>query len=198
MRIRTLTLATVAIASMGVTVLSSAASASAAPAPVKARHCVMNVATGTTACYANFTKALAAATGGAVTDAPADAAAAVKDSRLAARLNASAATKKSGAVANRAAADIVIGIEYEDSDYEDSTLTYSAPSGCTGPVTDVDWVAASLPSGWNDEIGSYQGYGGCWAKHFEHINYGGASFGFDSGRSDMGVLDDEASSIQWS
>ncbi|HEV7649742.1 MAG TPA: hypothetical protein VGP26_16470 [Actinophytocola sp.] len=200
MRIRTFALATAALATMGVTALSTASTAAAteqAPAAQKARNCVVDVSNGTTACYANFTKALAAATGGKVTDAPADASTAVQDPRLAARLNATP-SKKNTSMVNRAAGDIVIGIEYEDSDFEDSSLIYSAAWSCTGPTDNVDWQAASLPSGWNDQIGSYHGYANCWTRHFEHINFAGVSTAYDGGQADMGWMDDEASSIQWS
>lgn len=197
MRIRTLALATLAAATMGITAMSTAAAAEQAPAPEKDRSCVMDVSSGTTSCYRTFTEAIAEATGGKIADAPADASAGVKDPRLAARLNATSKKTNTGTV-NRVAADIVIGIEYEDSDFEDSSLIYSAPWGCTGPINDFDWGVASLPSGWNDQIGSYRGYGGCWVRHFEHINYTGVFTAFDSGQADMGWMDDEASSIQWS
>ena len=75
---------------------------------------------------------------------------------------------------------------------------YRDPGICTAALNDVDWTVPSLPGGWNDQIGSYPTFSGCRAKHFEHINFGGISTEFDAGQSDMGWMDDEASSIQYS
>jgi|EndMetStandDraft_9_1072997.scaffolds.fasta_scaffold152025_1 hypothetical protein len=55
----------------------------------KARHCVSNSAEPTRImCYDNFTAAIAAATGGRISDAPADVQKAMKDRRLMEKLNA--------------------------------------------------------------------------------------------------------------
>jgi hypothetical protein len=62
----------------------------------------------------------------------------------------------------------------------------------------VDWGIPSLPSDWNDEIGSYRTFSNCWAKHYEHINCSGISTAYDAGQADMGRMDDETSSIQYS
>jgi hypothetical protein len=190
MRIRTLAFASIAIVGMGM-----AAVATPAQATEKDRHCVVNVAEGSTICFSSFTEAIATATGGQVTDAPDSAGAAMKSPRLAAQLNATSA-KKGGA--SPIAAAIVIGIEWWDSDLGGATYTVTAPSGCTTTLNDIDWVVPSLPSNWNDEIGSYRSYANCYAKHFEHISFTGISTAFDGGQNDMGWMDDETSSIQWS
>jgi hypothetical protein len=173
MRIRTLALAAVAAVTLGVTALSTATASAAAPAPATSRSCVMNVANGTTACYSSFTTALSVATAGKITNAPDNAAAAVRDESLATRLNAAPTDKKKTTTTPdaRAAASIVIGIEYDDTDFDGSSLIYSATAGCTSTTSDVDWQAASLPSGWNDEIESYRTYANCWAKHYLHANF---------------------------
>lgn len=149
-----------------------------------------------TVCYDTFTEAIARATSGRVTDAPDDSRVAVTDPGLAARLNPSGT--KTDAVANAVADDVLIAIEYEDSDFEGSTYTVLRPWGCTGTISDVDWTVPSLPADWNDEIGLYRTFSNCWAKHFEHINFGGLSTAFDAGQADMGWMDDETSSIQYS
>jgi hypothetical protein len=195
MRTRIFFLTSVAVAGMAMTAISTPAKAATA----QERHCVIDVSTpnAQASCYHTFTEAIAKATGGRVTDAPNDPAAAVKDPHLAARLNASV-DKASGA---GPAADVLIGIEYEDSDFEGSTYTVTAPWGCDGWHQDADWnwgLPGVLPGGWNDEIGSYRTFSGCLAKHFEHINYAGVSTAYDAGQADMGWMDDETSSIRWS
>lgn len=146
------------------------------------------------ACYTSFTRAIAEATDGRVTNAPADAGAALRDRDLTARLGATGATKDRASIA----VDVLIGIEYWDSGFSGSTYTFTAPWGCTGTTGDVDWEFAALPSNWNDEIGSYRGFSNCWTKHYEHSYFGGISTAYDGGLSDMGWMDDETSSLRWS
>lgn len=185
-------LAMAALAGLGLAFVGTPAQAAEQP-----QHCVVNVsdASAQTKCYGSFSKAIANATGGRVTDAPGNARKAKTDSGFAAQLNALRPKAARGSVAPAAA--IVISIEWEDSGFEDSTLTYSATSGCTNPFG-LDWQASSMPSGWNDQIGSYRGFANCLVKHFEHNNFSGVSTAFDGGLADMGWMDDETSSIQWS
>lgn len=199
MRIRTLVFTSIIVAALGTASLATSAHAATPSKTAEPnRHCVINVSNDALSCYDSFTEAIAKATGGRITDAPDNAREAMKDPRLAAQLNAPTATKGSSVAA---AADVVIGVEWEDSDFEGDSLTFHAPSGCTGTTSDIDWVKAVLPADWNDEIGSYkgtQGFANCWVKHFEHIHFSGISTAFDNGQSDMGWMDDETSSIQWS
>ncbi|MFC8845231.1 MULTISPECIES: hypothetical protein [unclassified Micromonospora] len=167
------------------------------------QHCVVDVATEEMDCYDSFRKATAAASGGRITDAPDDAQAAAADPGFR-RLLSGGGRKLDGVGAAQegfvAQADIVIGVMYEDDNYAGSTLTYRAPSGCTGPITDVDWLVELItPDSWNDEIGSFlAGGGACWVSLFEHRSWLGASTPFASLDDELGVLDDEASSIRWS
>ena len=180
-----------ALAAMGLAFVAKPAQAAEPP-----RHCVVDVAEKNTPmeCYDSFTAAIAKATGGRVTDAPNNVQAALKDEQLTARLNATGATKDRASVA----VDVLIGIEYWDSGFRGSTYTFTAPWGCTGTTSDIDWQFASLPSNWNDEIGSYRGFSNCWVKHYEHSFFGGISTAYDGGRADMGWMDDETSSLRWS
>ncbi|MEV4625918.1 hypothetical protein AB0J90_06475 [Micromonospora sp. NPDC049523] len=191
MRFRTLAAATIAMAALGLAFVATPAQADAQPL-----HCVVDVAAKSAAptCYDSFTKAIAKATGGRVTDAPNNARAAIQDQGLTAKLNATGATKDRASVA----VDVLIGIEYWDDDFGGSTYTFTAPWGCTGTTSDVDWEFAALPSNWNDEIGSYRGYSNCWVKHYEHSYFGGISTSYDGGLADMGWMDDETSSLRWS
>src|SRR5256885_608374 len=92
MRTRIFFLTSVAVAGMAMTAIATPAKAATA----QERHCVIDVSTpnAPASCYQTFTEAIAKATGGRVTEAPNDPAAAVKD--LAARLNTSV-DKASGA-----------------------------------------------------------------------------------------------------
>jgi hypothetical protein len=161
------------------------------------RHCVVNVSDtdAPAKCYGSFRKAIASATGGRVTDAP-DARTAKHDARFAAQLNALRPEPANGSAAQPA--QIVISIEWEDSDFADSSVAFTAPYGCTDTLDDVDWQAASLSPGLDDTISSYRAFSGCLVKHFEHANFGGESIGFDSGAAGMGWMDNKTSSIQWS
>ena len=202
MRLRTLSLVSVALAALGTAFAAAPAQAAAAERP---RHCVANVAnpSAPVRCYDNFTTAIAKATGGRVTDAPADVRAALRDTDLLARLDATAGKGLDAKAAHRdpttLAADVLISIEYWDSDFEGSTYTWTAPWGCTTTTGDTDWSAATLVSNWNDEIGSYRGFSNCWVKHFEHIHFGGlceAFAGDDADLRDNALGADVASSLR--
>ncbi|AVT33658.1 hypothetical protein C6361_34165 [Plantactinospora sp. BC1] len=194
MLLRALTLAPVVALALAV---PAAAPAQAAEQAKPVTQCVLDVsvAAPNPVCFASFSEAVARATGGRISNAPADGNAALRDSAFRARLEASNTRGGKPSGSRAAAADIVIGIEYEDSDFEDSRLLVTATSGCTSAET--DWLMATLPAGWNDQIGSYQTFANCLAKHYEHINFTGVSTAYDAGQADMGWMDDEASSITW-
>jgi hypothetical protein len=84
-RLRTLTLASIAIAALGCA--SSATPVQPAETAKKPRHCVKSLAEPYTraVCYDDFTAAIAAATGGQITDAPADVRVAMNDQQPPAR-----------------------------------------------------------------------------------------------------------------
>ncbi|MGW5049546.1 hypothetical protein [Actinokineospora sp. NPDC004072] len=156
----------------------------------QARHCVVSLADGTTTCHASFRAAITAATGGRVTSAPRGPAI---DPAFTDAVNRAAGTMADPG-------STVIGIEYSSDDYEGSSLIYSAPWGCD-PDKEFDypdWIAASLPSGWNDEIESFRTYAGCAALHFLHANRGGPALGYWYSWGDLYWLNDEVSSIAWS
>jgi hypothetical protein len=179
-------------------VLIPATGAHAAPA---SRHCVVGVTPGATlTCYSSFATALSNATGGRVTDAPDDARAALGDERLAAKLNALGnATTTASATAVQ---DIVISIEYSSTGQSGSSLIVTAPHGCDDFLDPVEFVMTSMPSGWNDEIESFQAFANCAALHWLH---NGASADFGPGDDAFyfwrnvfpSWLSDEISSISW-
>jgi hypothetical protein len=196
MRVRMLTFVSMTVAALGGAMVAAPAQAKE-PAQQPARHCVSNVADAgaPVSCYDSFTKAIARATGGRVTDAPGDVRKAMRDPELIARLDAPS-KQRSGSVGP--AGTFILSIEWEDSDFDPDSLTNTASSGCTTTTADLDWSDAFIPEDWNDEISSYRGFSNCWVKHFEHINFGGISIGFDRERAEMGLMDDQTTSIQWS
>ncbi|MEH1013322.1 hypothetical protein V6U90_09435 [Micromonospora sp. CPCC 206060] len=105
--------------------------------------------------------------------------------------------KQGGVVTPAALAPVAI--MREDRDYRGSTLTYSAEFDCTLTTADVDyWVELITPEDWNDEIGSFIGGRACWVSLFEYRGWAGASSPFMDIDDELGVLDDESSSIRWS
>jgi hypothetical protein len=173
--------------------------ANAAPA---GRHCVVSVSPGAAmTCYSSFTTAISKATGGRVTDAPADAKAALGDERLAGKLNGLRPAPARSEVAP-AANDIVISIEYSSTGWSGSSLIVNAWHTCDDWLDPVEFVLTGMPDGWNDEIESFRAYANCAAQHWLHI---GADLRFGPGDGSYYYyrsafpdwLSDEISSISW-
>lgn len=180
MRITTIAATTIlAVAAAGLV----GSAAHAAPAE---RHCVVDLDDGAVSCYDTFGEALADATGGQVTALPEDLDKAVGE--------ANAATK-SGLLGG--GVDLTLSIEYEDEDFDDSTLTAKGSHECTTDYYDIDYLMPELGDYWNDQIDSFRAYSNCWVKHFEHSEYRGAWIGPSGDQSDMGWMHDKASSIVW-
>ena len=190
MRLRIIAFASITVAGMGMAFLATPAQAQAGS---KDRHCVTDVSAPNTpaTCYDSFTTAIAKATGGRVTDAPADVRKAMRDPKVTAQLNDTSFAPT---------VNVILSVEWLDSYLGGDSVTFTAPSGCTDTRDDIDWQDASLPDGLNDEISAYTTFSNsnCRVKHWEHPNFAGMSIGFDAGRTDMGDMDDETSSIQWS
>lgn len=94
------------------------------------------------------------------------------------------------------ASGTVVGIEFKDANFGGGTLTLSATTAgfvCSGGAY-VNF--ASMPSGWNDTIGSARTYSNCKSGHFEYTNNGGSVK--ICGCATMGVMNDKTSSIRFS
>jgi hypothetical protein len=60
-------------------------------------------------------------------------------------------------------------------------------------------TTCGTPAWWNDEISSFRNYSQCYSMHYEHAGFWGARIGWDyPSRGDLGCMDEETSSIQWS
>ncbi|MEV4620631.1 hypothetical protein AB0J74_18220 [Asanoa sp. NPDC049573] len=174
--------------------LVPATAAHAAPA---SRHCVVSAgAAASMVCYSSFRTAISNATGGRVTDAPADPKAALNDEKLAKKLN----DLPSKAPSAAALSNIVISVEYTGEDFGGSTLTITGTHACDDFLSPVEFTMTSLPSGWNDDIESFRAFANCAGMHFLHIGATGPfnDNGFFFSRTSFpSWLDDEVSSIAW-
>jgi hypothetical protein len=183
---------------------------SAAATADAARHCV-SAPDGQATCYASFTEAIAAATGGAIADAPADARDALDDASFTERINALAHAKPTardlgfgGPALNFGSA--VIGIVYKDAGYGGNTWVFTQPYGCNGDGA-ADFSVGNLNDrpysdyGFNDAISSFHSYSGCRTVLFEHWYFQGAASNGGVPLYDLGyvgdAMNDRATSILW-
>lgn len=172
-------------------------SATAAPRPATAgAHCVLAAGDDQPLrCFATFQAAVAVATGGRVTTAPASPAAAAADPTFAAAVGAAAAQVSAGATVT-AGGSVLVGIEYADLNFRGGSLSLTASGSCDYSL-DVDYRFPSLPSGWNDRISSFRSYSNCAQQLFAATNFqGGALTGIISSLSYVGpAANDKASSV---
>jgi len=132
------------------------------------------------------------ATGGRLTNAPADPPAALSDKKFNARIEALAAGPTPFATQ-------VVGIFYKDQNFQGATLSITSGGNCTSTLDDTDFTVASMPSGWNDVISSFRCYANCYCKIYENINFGGASYGYFPSSTFVGsAMNDRTSSITFS
>jgi hypothetical protein len=161
--------------------------ATAAPRPTAGGpHCALAAGEGAVLrCFGTFPAAVAYATGGRVTGAPASPADAVRDPAFTAAVEAAATT----------AATVLVGIEYADLNYGGASLSMYAPGRCDDSA-DVDYRFASLPAGWNDRISSFRSYSNCAQQLFNSTNFGTALTGIVGSSSYVGATaNDKASSV---
>lgn len=93
------------------------------------------------------------------------------------------------------ASDTVVGIEYKDANFGGQNLILTTGAGftCSGGLY-VNF--GSMPSGWDNTIGSARSYANCKSGHFEYTNNGGSVK--ICGCATMGALNDKTSSIRFS
>jgi hypothetical protein len=118
------------------------------------------------------------------------------------RLAANASPKQlTEAQLNAATGSSLIGRDYEDPNYDCNIFGpcldwwVDNDFGCTGGR---NYVATSMPSGWNDQVSSTKAFTGCSRnQNFENTNYGGALLTCLPNCATMGVMNDATSSKQW-
>ncbi len=202
-----LLLAALVLAVFGTQAEASSSEASGGQAAGHQRHCVRTVGHSETECFSTFRAAISAATGGRVADAPANASELATDRALQKRLFAAprgSSATDSGRLSPRSVGDNdvvgccnVISVEYEHTGFGGNTLTYRVKGhpcdGDGGLEVGVQYVGDK----WNDEISSYVGSGRCQVKHYQHSGYNGSSTRLRQQDNNMGVFNDETSSIKW-
>jgi hypothetical protein len=169
----------------GVVSGSSAEAATAAPHPATGGpHCALGAGEGAKLhCFATFPAAVAFATGGKVTSAPATPAQAVRDPAFTA------------AVEAVTAGSVLVGIEYADLNFGGGSVSMYAGGRCDDSA-DADYRFASMPAGWNDRISSFRSYSNCAQQLFNSTNFGGPLTGVVASLSYVGAgANDRASSV---
>jgi hypothetical protein len=172
----------------------SATAAAKAPATPGGAHCTLAAgANQPLHCFATFRQAVAFATGGRVTDAPASAAAAATDRTFAAEVAKSNAVTPSAVTP---AATTLAGIEYADASFRGASLSLSTPGSCDNS-SDADYRFGSMPAGWNDRITSFKSFSNCAQQLFRSVNFtGGALTIVISSLANVGAAaNDQASSL---
>ncbi|WP_339154160.1 hypothetical protein [Actinomadura luteofluorescens] len=173
--------------------------AASARAQAAGRHCVVHLAEhGRTSCHRTFRQAIADATGGQITDAPLDPAAAASDQTFNRRLDSTAGGKKHARTTLQDT--IVVSIEYEHADYGGSSRVFTGTHPCTATTGDVDFVYSNLAAvGFDNTISSFMTFGNCFVSHFENPDFGGIRTVFEPSRTYIGdLMNDRTSSLQWS
>ncbi|MFE9298381.1 hypothetical protein [Streptomyces niveus] len=160
------------------------------------QSCNVYVETGAVECYKTYRESIFHATNGLVTNAPADARTAMASEDFARRLNSMVradGTPVSGVT------DVVISTSYQHPNGGGSIISHVRPSGCD---TDTGWEWSlndidDFDTAWDDRISSWRGYSNCQVNMWEDPGYGGAQTGWHTNLMNMGLMEDEASSIAW-
>ena len=92
-------------------------------------------------------------------------------------------------------ANVIIGTEWDDSNYANGSVNFSAPTACAG---DDIWEVNYVGDGWNDRLESGKGFGGCdHNRKFGAADFTGTSILCTPNCVDYGVLDNRISSLRW-
>lgn len=152
-------------------------------------HCVTNLDSKISTCYDTFREAIAAATGGRITNASQEKAA--KEDRFVDRLNASTETTTSRTSTDNQ----VIGVVYDGADFRGPSHIYWAESQCSN---DGAWNYHLENLGeWNNRISSLQVSGNCYMDLFTNQNFQGPHQLFTSHTGYMPGMTEQAESIGW-
>jgi hypothetical protein len=94
-----------------------------------------------------------------------------------------------------AGADVKVVTLYDHENYSGSPYSQWGPRSCNDSLGDVEYTHARF-DGFNDRTRSFEGFSNCWVKVWEHINYGGAGYGYTSRAGSLGPMDQLASSLK--
>lgn len=164
-------------------------------------HCVVEAAATKEAaknvpatCFPTFRKSIAFATRGRITDAPENAAEAVRDPQFIARVKALSAARDG---IRDAEAATILEIIYQLPQFGGESRTVTAPSDCDSGST--AWLDLS-GTWWDNRTSSAVNTSGyCWATHWQYV-WSGSNFALMSGlqESDFGSFDNRTTSIEYS
>jgi hypothetical protein len=131
-------------------------------------------------CFTSFEHAIEAGFGGSVDIASTETPATLTDADLSVTV---------------AAADVLIGTEYNLVSFAGTSTSYFASSTCTVLTT---WQVSYVGDAVNDTFSSGKGFGGCDTnRKFEHSNFGGAVRTCTPNCADYVGLANKVSSLRW-
>lgn len=124
-------------------------------ASAPAKSCVTNATTGETACFDTFTDAIAMATDGRITDAPANASAYATDAALRARIDQIDVA--------RPQTSFVLGTIFKDANWRGDAFTYVGSHACSLAFNaSPEYEFGVMPAGFNDEVSSFTTSNNCF------------------------------------
>ncbi|MGP3691137.1 hypothetical protein ACTVZO_41815 [Streptomyces sp. IBSNAI002] len=152
------------------------------------RNCVVDIDTGKASCFGTYRELVATVTGGAVSDAPADARTALSSDSFRAKMeslskSAVAATPESGNADNRphstagsglqatAPTKIIIETAYDGVNYDGGSVSFASSTGPCSisqgfELADLRSVSRGADSNWDNRINSFVTFGQCVAQHY--------------------------------
>jgi hypothetical protein len=138
-----------------------------------------------TVCFDNFARSISAATNGRVQ---------LNGSIQPGSMTEEALNSNNGVYSP--SSQVVIGIDWEDSNFGGSSYTWVVSgSGCS---SSTQYSVSSMPSGWDNRVSSAKGYSNCnYFYHYQNTSYGGSSVACNTECSSMGSLDNATSSEKW-
>jgi hypothetical protein len=153
------------------------------PIAPKDRHGVIQAKPINMGCFSTFAQALSVGSGGAIR---------VSAGTTPASLTQRQLDASTTVVPN---ANVIIGTEYDASNYLGSSNSYYAPTSCAG--SDV-WETNYVGDLWNDRFQSGKGFGGCdHNRKFGAADFLGNSVLCSPNCSDYGIVSNLVSSLRW-
>lgn len=93
------------------------------------------------------------------------------------------------------ASSVVIGTEYNETQYNGTSKSYFADATCSASV---GWDVSYVGDTWNDRFESGKGFGGCdHNRKFAASQFGGSSVLCTPNCTSYGSLNNEISSLRW-
>jgi hypothetical protein len=93
-----------------------------------------------------------------------------------------------------AAADVLLGTEYDNTGFTPPSKSYFAASGCANTT----WQVSNVGANWNDRFESGVGFGTCdHNRKFEHADFGGSVALCTPNCSTYGTLRNQVTSLRW-